>query len=226
MALAVAEEEETLALRERRCIVTGEIRAESELIRFVADPEGRVVPDLAAKLPGRGLWVTATREMVERAVAKNAFSRAAKTPLQATADLAERVEMLLIQQIANKLGLARRAGMVVLGFDSIVRAFEVKNPPRILVEARDGAADGRRKLLAAARQNDLNLRVMDFLTTAELSLALGRENVIHAGLRPGLQAERILFDAGRLSGFRSGGQDTGAVGTEPAILKDRHERDE
>jgi uncharacterized protein len=225
LALAFADEE-AAGLRERRCIATGEVRAESALIRFAASPDGEAVPDIAARLPGRGMWVSADRDLLQRAMAKNAFSRAAKMPLRVPSDLVARVEKLLVQQIANNLGLARRSGLLVLGFDTIARAFAAKQPPGILIEARDGASDGRRKLLSVARQHGLSPIVMDLLTAEEMSLALGRENVIHSGLRSGPLAERILFDAGRLSGFRSSDQSSDVADEQSALLKDRDERDE
>jgi hypothetical protein len=146
--------------------------------------------------------VSARRDAVETAVAKNQFSRAAKTALKAPADLAERVELQLVRRLSDDLGLARRAGLLILGFDVISRALDSKKPPILLVEAADGAADGRRKLVGMAGARGLHPAVMDCLTCAELSLALGRENVIHAALNPGRLSERVRREAGRLRGFR------------------------
>jgi len=189
-------------VRERRCIVLGEVLPESKLVRFVADPDGNVVPDVAAELPGRGTWVSATRAAVTTAVAKNLFSKSAKAPLKASADLPDRVERLLSARMQSDLGLARRAGQAVLGFDNVLRELDARTPPSVLVEASDGAADGRRKLTGSVRARDLKVEIIEVLTSAELSLALGRENVIHAALKPGRLAERLTFDAGRLGGFR------------------------
>lgn len=186
--------------RERRCIVTGEVRSDSELIRFVIGPQGEIVPDVAAKLPGRGIWVSAERSILERAVAKSHFPRAANAPVAVPGNLCARVEALLAARLADELGLARRSGQLVLGFDSVVRAFERRPPPAVLVEASDGAPDGRRKILAKIK--DELPPIVDCLTGSELSLALGRENVIHAALKSGRFAERITADAGRLKGFR------------------------
>jgi predicted RNA-binding protein YlxR (DUF448 family) len=189
-------------MRERRCIVSGELLPEEALIRFVADPDGCVVPDIDARLPGRGIWLSARRDAIEIAVAKNQFSRAAKEPLRAPADLAERVEFQLVRRLADDLGLARRAGLLILGFDVISRALDSKKPPVLLVEASDGAEDGRRKLVGMAAARGLRPPVVDCLTCSELSLALGRENVIHAALNPGRLSERVRREAGRLRGFR------------------------
>jgi len=201
-AVAKKMDEEEAMGRERRCIVSGEIMPDSRLIRFVAAPDGQVVPDVAAKLPGRGLWVTATRKAVTQAVEKKLFARAAKANVTAAADLAERTEKALVTRMLGDLGIARRSGALVLGFDNVLRALQGPKPPKVLIEAFDGAADGKRKLYAAAHRLELKCVVIESLTSAELGLALGRENVIHAAVQPGGLAERLTFDAERLSGFR------------------------
>jgi uncharacterized protein len=188
--------------RERRCIVTREVLPEQQLVRFVIGPENEIVPDLAAKLPGRGIWVRATRAALERAVTKGLFSKAAKGSVSVSAHLPVRVEALLVNRIQDCLGLARRSGVLVLGFDTVVDAFAARRKPSVLVEARDGAADGRRKVLAAARAQGLEPHIIDALAADELSMALGRENVIHAALFPGPLADRLVLDAEMLEGFR------------------------
>jgi predicted RNA-binding protein YlxR (DUF448 family)/ribosomal protein L30E len=188
--------------RERRDLVSGDVMPDSRLIRFVAGPDGVVVPDVAAKLPGRGLWVAASKAAIATAVEKKLFSRAAKAQVTATADLGERAERALVTRILGDLGIARRSGSLVLGFDNVLRALGGPKPPKVLIEAFDGAADGKRKLYAAAHRLELNCAVIESLTSAELGLALGRENVIHAAVQPGGFAERLTLDAERLSGFR------------------------
>ncbi len=207
-------------MRERRCLVSGEVLAEGELVRFAADPDGNVVPDIAAVLPGRGMWVRADKSSVTTAVAKNLFSKSAKTSLKADADLADRVERLLVVRMLADLGLARRAGHAVFGFDNVLRALDEKVPPALLIEASDGAADGRRKLAGSAYARGLKIETIEALTSTELSLALGRENVIHAALKPGRLAERLIFDAGRLGGFRP----VSPVGKSAASKSARNER--
>ena len=193
--------EETMSdVRERSCIVTRAILPEGKLVRFVVDPHGQVVPDVAAKLPGRGMWVSANRATLEQAVAKGHFSRAARAPVSATYDIINRVEKLLVERMCGDLGLARRAGQLILGFDNVARALGGTNPPAVLVEAGDGADDGRRKLLGMAKI--ATVTVIDCLTRAEMSLALGRENVVHAALKSGRLSSRLAVDAGRLGGFR------------------------
>lgn len=197
--------------RERRDIVSGTVMPENRLMRFVADPDGNVVPDAAAKLPGRGLWVEASKAAIDKAVEKKLFARAAKrsasggeqtVKVTATADLAARAENALIARMIGDLGLARRSGSLVLGFDNVLRELLSAKPPKALIEAYDGAADGKRKLYAAAHRLELNCAMIESLSSAELGLALGRENVIHAAVQPGGLAERLTFDAERLSGFR------------------------
>jgi uncharacterized protein len=190
------------AVRERRCIVTREALLEPHLVRFVLDPNGQLTPDIAATLPGRGMWVRAERGILERAVSKGHFCKAAGTPVAIGENLPDRVERLLTARLSGDLGLARRAGELVLGFDAIARALAGARPPVLLIEASDGASDGRRKLLALAKTAPP--AIIDCLTSAEMSLALGRENVVHAALKSGRFSERLLADAGRLNGFRPG----------------------
>ena len=202
-AAAISMDDERDDLRERRDIVSGEVLPESRLLRFVAAPDGAVVPDVAAKLPGRGLWVAATRAAIATAVEKKLFARAAKANVTATADLPARAEAALVARMVGDLGLARRSGALVLGFDNVLRALEGPRPPKVLIEAFDGSADGKRKLYAAAHRLELECAVIESLTSAELGLALGRENVIHAAVQPGGLAERLTLDAQRLNGLRA-----------------------
>ena len=198
--------EDDVATRERRCIVTGEILPDEMRVRFVVGPEGHVVPDIESVLPGRGLWVKAERAVLEKAVAKNAFARAAKAPVTADADLPDRVERLLVRRMVGDLGLARKSGSLVLGFDNVMRALSERHPPALLVEAADGAEDGRRKLRNAALNQGVKVHIIHTLISAELALALGRENVIHAAVKPGRLAERLILEAARLEGFRPAGR--------------------
>ena len=207
--------------RERRSITTGEVRSVENLVRFVVGPEGDIVPDIEAKLPGRGLWVTADGAILARAIAKNDFPKAAKAPVKVAPDLVARVEKRLAERMLSDLGLARRAGQLVLGFDNVTRALDTKPPPRVLVEASEGAADGRKKLAGSAAARGLRVETIDCLTRAELSLALGRENVIHAAVKPGPLAERLILDSVRLRGFRVRPAADETAGSSPA----RNERD-
>lgn len=189
------------ASRERRDIVSGAVMDEARLIRFVAGPDGVVAPDLARKLPGRGLWVAAERDAVETAAKKGLFSRAAKAKLAAPAELADQVEGLLLKRLLSGLGLARRAGELTSGFEKVSSTIR-SGKAAWLIEASDGAADGRRKLLAQARKQPRPPSVFGLFAAAELGLALGGENVIHTAFLAGRAADRWAQDAHRLSGFR------------------------
>ena len=214
MNAVAAARSETEDMRERRCIVTGDVLSECELIRFVVAPDNKVVPDIAASLPGRGHWVRADRVVLEKAMAGNFFAKSARTPVDSPLDLRERTERLLAERMMADLGLARRAGQLVFGFDNVVRALQSRTPPVVLVEARDGAADGRRKLVALAQGKNPAVEIVDCLDSGEISLALGRENVIHAALKSGRLSERLAMDAGRLKGFRATGENS--AGRNPA----------
>jgi len=189
------------ASRERRDIVTGEVMEEDALIRFVISPDGMAVPDLARKLPGRGVWVAADRASVETAARKGLFSRAAKTRASAAPDLADQVDGLLRRRVLDGLGLAKRAAQLVSGFEKVSSAL---NGGKVawLIEASDGAFDGRRKILNVARKSPKPTKVFGLFSAEELGLALGRENVIHTAFLAGRGADRWTSDVQRLSGFR------------------------
>ncbi|WP_439470875.1 RNA-binding protein [Brevundimonas sp.] len=187
--------------RERRDLVTHQAMDESRLIRFVAAPDGGVAPDLARKLPGRGLWVAADRASIQTAVKKNLFSRAAKAPLKPAADLADLVESLLVKRCLEQLGLARREGALISGFEKSAAAIR-SGKAAWIVEAADGSADGRGKLLALAKHQTPPPKVCGAFGADDLGLALGLENAIHAVLLEGGRADRWTFEVERLAGFR------------------------
>src|SRR6185295_15827780 len=174
----------------RMCAVSREVRPIDELIRFVLSPEGAVVPDLKRKLPGRGLWVTASRTRVAEAVRRNQFSRGFKRDVRAAQTLASDTEKLLVRSAVEALAMAAKAGQVVAGFAKVEEALN-GGQAKGLIHASDGAADGIRKLDAIVRQRGGNhgespvFPVLTALSSAELDLALGRANVIHAALLAG-----------------------------------------
>jgi predicted RNA-binding protein YlxR (DUF448 family) len=202
LAVAAFDEDDD-AMRDRKCIVSGEVMPEDRLIRFAVSPDGEVTPDVAATLPGRGIWARATRETLDVAVKKNLFAKAAKAQVKVAPDLAGRVEALLVARMQADLGMARRSDAIHLGFETVQRAIQSDDPPALMVQACDGAADGKRKLFGAAHARGLKIQTTQCLTSAELSVAVGRENVIHAALKSGRLQERLSFDAKRLSGFRA-----------------------
>jgi predicted RNA-binding protein YlxR (DUF448 family) len=189
------------AARERRDIVSGETMAEAKLVRFVIGPDESVVPDLARKLPGRGIWVAANRLSIETAAKKNLFSRSAKQKLKAPSDLADLTERLLVRRVLDGLGLARRAGDLTSGFEKVMAAVR-GGKAAWLIEASDGAQDGRDKILNLARHIKPEPRVLGLFTSAELGLALGAENVIHTAFLAGRSAGSWTQEVERLAGFR------------------------
>lgn len=187
--------------RERKDLVSGQVLDETRLIRFVAAPDGGVAPDLGRKLPGRGLWVSATREAVETAARKGLFARAVKAPVKADPELADLVERLLLRRCLDQLGLARREGVLISGFDKSHSALKAGRAAW-LIEAYDGAEDGRDKLLVSARKSTGGTQVCGVFSAEELGLALGLENAIHHVLLAGRRAERWTEEVRRLAGFR------------------------
>ncbi|HUS56043.1 MAG TPA: RNA-binding protein [Thermohalobaculum sp.] len=195
----------TRAEPERRCIATGDSGPTDLLVRFVLGPDAQVVPDLAERLPGRGVWLTAQRALVDKAVKKKLFSRAFKAQAVAPADLADRLEALLAQRLVNVIGLARKAGQAVTGFEK-VRARLKDGTAGVLIQASDGAEDGKAKLtrLADGLSEGGAKRVpgIEILDSTELGLAFGRDFAIHAALDRGGFADRAIGEAARLCGLR------------------------
>ena len=189
----------------RRCIVTGERLAKEVMVRCVVGPDGMIVPDVGAALPGRGLWLTSRRDIVATAVKKRAFDRAARRQVTIPADLADRIEMLLVQRCREAVGLARRSGKAVAGFEKVGQAIR-KGGVGLLLAASDGAGDGRRKVAGMAP----GLPVMDRLNAAELGAAFGRDHVVHGAIGSGALATRLRVDADRLAGFRAAADEVGA----------------
>lgn len=185
---------------ERRCVATGVSGPTDPLIRFVLDPEGRLTPDLAEKLPGRGVWLTADRAAVGLAVKKRLFSRGFRQPVEAPDDLADQLEALAAARAVEALSLTRKAGLAIAGFEK-VRARLRQGLAGALIAARDGAEDGRRKLAPLRGEAPL----VEALTGDEMGLAFGRDSVIHAVLDQGGATDRFLREARRLDGLRQSG---------------------
>lgn len=182
----------------RRCIVSGERYSQEKLIRFVLDPEGKVTPDLRAKLPGRGMWVRADRDSINQAVKISLFAKAMRSRATADTDLADRLESLLADRCIDLLSLARRAGQAIAGFEKVRSALSEPDTA-VFITAGDGAEDGRKKLLNRVD----SIPVVDVLVRRELALAFGRADCVHAVLKRGGLAEQFLTETSRLSGFRA-----------------------
>jgi predicted RNA-binding protein YlxR (DUF448 family) len=196
----------------RMCAVTREVRPIDELIRFVVSPTGEVVPDLKRKLPGRGLWVSASRRVVAEAVRRNQFGKGFKRAVQVAPALSETTEALLECSLVDALAMAAKAGQVVSGFGKVETALALRQV-QVLIHAADGAADGIRKLDAIARQNagiddeSRQLPVVTALTSEQLDLALGRSNVIHAALLAGPASKTFLSRSHTLVRYRMADDD-------------------
>ncbi len=186
----------------RQCAVTRESLSQDELIRFVRSPDGVAVPDVSAKLPGRGAWLEADRAVIQKAIKTDALSRAFKARTSMTEGVLELIEAQLVQRCLGLLGMARKAGAVILGFDQ-VRAYLRKDAPGYLLEASDGSEDGRNKVHFLAKAMYDSPKVAGALTSAELGMAFGRERVIHALLQEGSLSDSFGTAYRRLTGFRA-----------------------
>ncbi|XBQ17243.1 MAG: RNA-binding protein [Oceanicaulis sp.] len=189
--------------RERRCVATGEVKPEAELLRVALGPDGVLVPDLAARLPGRGGWVSADRASVDLAVKKRAFNRAFERPVEAPADLADRFEALLEARALSLLGLSRRAGRLAIGYDGARLALSKGAEPAWRIEASDASADGRGKLDRLAEAARPGLPVAACFSAEALGAALGRGGIVHAVLAQGPEAAGFGAAIGKLAGFRA-----------------------
>ena len=201
---------------ERTCVVTRAVKPVDELIRFVTAPDGAVVADLKRRLPGRGVWVTATRAAVDEAVKRKAFGRGFKREVRAAPDLGREVEWLLERAALDALGIVQKAGRVKTGFAKTEAAL-ADDPIAAVLQASDGSADGARKIAAAVmrRKMDENageIPIIVAFATAQLDLALGRSNVVHAALLAGPASNGFLARCQSLERFRTiapGGRGTG-----------------
>lgn len=195
---------------DRFCVVTRLVKPVGDMIRFVVAPDGSVVPDLRHHLPGRGVWVTATRDALTEAVRRKAFARGFKADVRTPADLAGFTENLLVKSALDALAMAGKAGCVMTGFSKVEAAISGGEVAAVL-HGRDASADGTRKIAAVLRrsgvENDGEIVVIGEFTTDELDLALGRSNVVHAALLAGPAGEAFLTRLQRLRRFRAG--DTG-----------------
>jgi predicted RNA-binding protein YlxR (DUF448 family) len=198
---------------ERTCALTREPLTPETGLRFVAGPDGTIVPDVGRRLPGRGVWLTGTRAVVTEAARKGAFQRSLKRQVTVPDGLSDLVEQLLVKRVIEALSLANKAGLLTTGFTKVEIAVQ-RGECSVLLHASDAASDGVEKLdrklassLAAAvpgaSKNDAKSRIVDCLSSAELSLAIGRSNVVHAALTRGGAATRFSREAERLQRYRA-----------------------
>jgi predicted RNA-binding protein YlxR (DUF448 family) len=190
----------------RRCIATGRVVDKAELLRFVIAPAGQLVPDLQKRLPGRGLYVLAQRAALDDAVKKRAFARAARRAVEVPDGLADRLEALVTARAIELIGLARRAGQAVVGYDQVA-AWLKAGRDGLLVQACDGAPAGRARLAALAAGRP----VVEVLRAVELAQAFGRDHVVHVALAAGGIAGKLQMELTRLAGLRRMDQETGSA---------------
>ncbi len=191
---------------QRTCALTRALLPVSDMVRFVVGPDGDVIADVKRKLPGRGVWIAASRGTIEEAIKRNVFARSFKRNVRTAADLAAQTERMLERAALDALAIAAKAGLVAAGFAKAEAA--VNGEALALLHARDGAADGRRKLDAVLRrkkeENEREIAVIDAFSGEQLDLALNRPNVVHAALLPGPGSETFLARVSRLARFRTG----------------------
>jgi predicted RNA-binding protein YlxR (DUF448 family) len=190
---------------ERFCAATGAVRPVADMIRFVVAPDGTAVPDLKRRLPGRGIWITATRQALATAVARKAFARSFRRDVRLAPDFVAVTEELIERAALDALAIAHKAGKVAIGFAKVEAALAQEKAVALL-HAAEAAPDGVRKLRPAGRAagNASNIVVIGGFTSAQLDLALGRSNVIHAALLAGPQSQTFLARVERLTRFRTG----------------------
>ncbi len=181
---------------ERKCIATGESQPRHGLIRFVLGPDGQIAPDLAEKLPGRGIWVSAERKAIDMAASKGLFARAAKQPVKLPEGLSDLLEGLLARRVVELISLARKGGRATTGYER-VKDWLGKDEAEVLIQASDGSERGKSKL-----STPYGGSFIGWLTAAELGQAFGRQTAVHAALGAGGLSKRVVEEAARLKGLR------------------------
>ncbi len=197
----------------RECCLTRESKPASDLIRFALGPDDTVWPDIDAKAPGRGVWVTLSEAMVAEAVRKKAFARGFRQQVNVPPDLALLARQRLEERLLGALGLARKAGQLVAGAAKVEAAIAARKII-VLFTASDAAEDGRQKMMASLRAKAPQEGVghFEFLSSRQLDLALGLENVIHAALVKGAAADAALVRAKRLARYLdANGKEDGTI---------------
>lgn len=180
----------------RRCIVTGDCLPREALLRFVIGPGDEVVPDLENRLPGRGLWLFASWDVVNTATKKGSFSKAARRRVHCPEDLADRIGRLLTQRCLDWIGLSRRAGLAVAGHEKAANCLRQGRAALLLIAADAGDGDGK-KMRALAT----GLPVIDQFDSQALGRAWGREKLVYVALTPGSLTRRLVDQAQRLATF-------------------------
>ncbi len=181
---------------ERSCIVTREVQPKETLIRFVISPNGEVVPDFSGKLPGRGLYVSASRTLLGEAIERRLFSKAAKRPVSVQNDFEALVEKLMFERLLQLLSLCRKAGEAIAGFEKIEEAL-MAGKVAALLHAEDASDDGVHKLKRRAE----GLPSIRFFSRDALSQVMGRDNAVHVAVLNGNTSAFFVSEARRFALF-------------------------
>jgi len=181
---------------ERKCIATGDVQPKHGLIRFVVGPDAQIVPDIAGKLPGRGIYVAADRVALDKSVEKKLFARGAKQAVQVADDLVAEVERQLARRVIDLIALSRKSGRAVAGYEKVKGWLQMEEA-QVLIQAVDGSGRGKSKLSTPHFGTYIG-----WLTADELGLAFGRQTVIHGALASGGLTQRVVEEANRLRGVR------------------------
>lgn len=209
----------------RLCAVLRQELAPDDLIRFVPSPDGIIVPDLARRLPGRGVWLSCSREIVAKAVNTKAFQRSLKQAIKIPDDLPDLIERLLFKRVMESLALTNKAGLVCSGYAKVDAAI-IGQDIIALLEARNGSVDGRsklsRKYQAIEAERGRSAEIISCLAIEDLSLALGRSNVVHAALSKGALTEKFIREAKRLERYRRSAPGDKTTATAPQAAKVKH----
>lgn len=180
----------------RKCIVTGDVKEKTDLLRFVVTPELLVVPDLSKKLPGKGIYVTNSRQALETAVQKNLFAKASKLKAKTDKTMVETVERVLQKRALDAVSLAKKAGILVLGLEKVLEVLK-KGKVAFIVEAKDAGDDGKNRIALAAK----DLEVFRLFSVEELDKALNKVNTVHAALVKSEMAQMVHKEFDKLAKF-------------------------
>lgn len=181
----------------RRCLASGQLLPKSQLLRLVVAPDGVLVPDVAGDLPGRGLWILPAADMIARAQKKKLFARAAKSSITVSDNLAAEAEALLLRRALDCISLAKRAGQLVAGFEK-AKAWIQSDRAAVLLQACDGADEGKRKLRDLAKKRSVACLLDDLFERAALGRMVGRDEAVHIAIASGGLADRLLAEAARI----------------------------
>ena len=182
----------------KRCILRNIELPRDEMVRFVVGPDKEIIADIKANLPGRGFWLSARRDVINTARAKNVFARVARDKVKVSDDLVEEVEKLLIRRCQNIIGMARRSGQAISGFTKVEAWLKSGRPTGVLFAAADGTETGKKKLGNWVKEAP----TVETLSAYELGVAFSKDRLVHAILAPGRLASDLLATVKRLEGLR------------------------